>query len=186
MGGPAARQRTGDEEEEKMRIARVLFAAALAVVVSLTAARADWLDAAREAGPGEFGLNKTTGGALVGAALGGLLGAQLGGRGDGRLATTAIGVLAGAWLGSKVGTSLDQADRVAIDRSTERALDTGRPTVWRNPDRDVRAEVMPRRAFRAAGTTCRDFERRVTIAGETERGLATACRLPSGDWQVRG
>jgi surface antigen len=50
----------------------------------------------------------------------------------------------------------------------------------------VRAEVTPRRTFRAEGGTCREFERRVTISGETERGLATACRLPNGDWQVRG
>jgi surface antigen len=170
-----------------MRIARMLFAAALAFIVSLTAARADWLDAARSAGPGEFGLNKTTGGALVGAALGGLLGSQLGGRGDGRLATTAIGVLAGAWLGSKLGTSLDQADQMAIGRSTRRALDTGRPVAWQNPDTGVSADVTPRRPWRArSGETCRDFERSVTVDGETERGLATACRLPNGDWQVRG
>ena len=169
-----------------MRIARVLVAGVLAVVLSFTAARAGWLDDMRGAGPGQWGVNKTTGGALLGAALGGLLGSQIGGKGSGQLASTAIGVLAGAWLGSRVGTSLDQADQMAMERSARRALDTGREVAWRNPDSGASGAVTPRRSWRtASGESCREFERSVTVDGQTEHGVATACRLPSGDWQMR-
>src|SRR5919205_3329045 len=75
------------------------------------------------AAPGEFGVNKTTGGALVGAGLGGLAGSQLG-HGTGKIAATGAGVLLGALLGGSVGKSLDRADLTYAQRSTHTALET--------------------------------------------------------------
>src|ERR1700732_3821303 len=74
-------------------------------------------------GPGDIGMNKTTGGALVGAAAGGLLGNQFG-SGSGKGAMTALGVIAGGLLGSQVGKSLDQADIAYANRTTQTALET--------------------------------------------------------------
>src|SRR5258708_27581240 len=75
--------------------------------------------------PGEVGLNKTIGGALVGAGLGGLLGNQFG-SGAGKGAATALCVVAGGLLGSQVGKSLDHADVAYGNHTTQQTLDTGR------------------------------------------------------------
>src|SRR5258708_33080377 len=86
--------------------------------------------------PGEVGLNKTTGGALVGAGLGGLLGNQFG-SGAGKGAATALGVVAGGLLGSQVGKSLDQADVASANQTTQQTLDpgrSGRRANWTDPD----------------------------------------------------
>ena len=61
--------------------------------------------------PGAIGMNKTTGGALIGAGLGGLAGSQIG-RGSGSMAATAVGVILGGLIGSQVGSSLDRADQL--------------------------------------------------------------------------
>ena len=50
--------------------------------------------------PGAIGMNKTTGGALIGAGLGGLAGSQIG-RGSGSMAATAVGVILGGLIGSQ-------------------------------------------------------------------------------------
>src|SRR5260370_9356535 len=76
--------------------------------------------------PGEIGMNKTTGGTLVGAGLGGLLGNQFG-SGSGKGAMTALGVVAGGLLGSQVRKSLDQAALPFANRTTQTALQTAHP-----------------------------------------------------------
>jgi surface antigen len=163
------------------------LALALALATAALPARADWLDNMRGAGPGEIGLNKTTGGALLGAALGGLLGSQIG-KGDGRLAGTAIGVLGGAWLGSTLGRQLDEADRAYESRAGARALaaPTGRQVAWRNPDTGHSGSVRPVRSWRnAEGQPCRELERRVVIDGQRENATVTACRDRGGTWEVQ-
>ena len=74
--------------------------------------------------PGAIGMNKTTGGALIGAGLGGLAGSQIG-RGSGSMAATAVGVILGGLIGSQVGSSLDRADQLAMQQTTQQALERG-------------------------------------------------------------
>ena len=163
------------------------LALALAIIALALPARADCLDNARNAGPGEIGLNKTTGDALVGAALGGLLGSQMG-KGNGRLVGTAIGILGGAWLGSTLGRRLDEADRAYESRAGARALaaPTGRQVAWRNPDSGHSGSLRPVRSWQDTdGLPCRELERRVDIDGRMETATVTACRDRNGDWEVR-
>jgi surface antigen len=160
---------------------------ALSIVAVALPARADWWEQARSAGLGEIGLNKTTGGGLIGAALGGLLGSQIG-KGDGRLIGTAIGVLGGAWLGSTLGRQLDEADRAYEQRASTRALSApiGRQVAWRNPDSGNSGALTPVRSWREpSGAQCREIERRVTIDGMREDAMVTACRDRNGNWVVR-
>jgi surface antigen len=135
----------------------------------------------RSAGP------KQTAGTVLGAAGGGLLGAQFG-RGDGRLAAVALGTFLGALVGSEVGRSLDRADRLAIERATQRSLETspsGRPTEWRNPDSGHYGTVTPEPAFKSReGEFCREYQQTVTIGGRTEEAYGTACRQPDGSWKI--
>ena len=139
------------------------------------------------AGPGEFGLNKTTGGGLLGAAAGGLAGAQFG-KGKGRLATTAVGVLLGGLVGSQAGASLDRADIAYANRTTQRSLEdvpTGHATTWRNPDSGAAGTITPTKTYQtASGQYCREFQQSITVGGKTEEGVGTACRQPDGSWRI--
>ena len=79
---------------------------------------------------------KQSGGTLIGAGLGALAGSQIG-SGRGQLAAVAIGALAGAFVGNEIGKSLDRADKIAMENSTQRALETapsGQAVAWQNPD----------------------------------------------------
>src|SRR5436190_1393712 len=99
--------------------------------------------------PGEIGVNKTTGGTLIGAAAGGLVGSQFGG-GAGKGVATLLGVLAGGFIGSQVGRSLDEADVAYAHRSTQSALNgtpSGQTVSWRNPDSGNYGTVTPRPAY---------------------------------------
>jgi surface antigen len=138
-------------------------------------------------GPGEFGLNKTTGGGLLGAAAGGLAGAQIG-KGSGQLAATAAGVLLGGLLGSQAGASLDRADVAYASRTTQRTLEevpTGHASTWRNPDSGAAGTITPTRTYQTAGGQyCREFQQSITVGGKTEEGFGTACRQPDGSWRI--
>ncbi|MDB5407184.1 MAG: 17 kDa surface antigen [Rhodospirillales bacterium] len=139
------------------------------------------------AGPGEIGMNKTTGGALVGAAAGGLVGSQFGG-GAGKGALAALGVLAGAFAGSQVGKSLDENDLTYARRTQQQAFEAGRsgqPVAWRNPDSGASGTIVPRPAYQQpSGAYCREFQQNITVGGRTQEAYGTACRQPDGSWKV--
>ena len=130
---------------------------------------------------------KETGGALLGAGLGALVGSQFGG-GIGKFAAISVGTLAGAYLGSEVGKSLDRADRLAMQRSTQNALEdnrTGELSSWRNPDSGHEGTVTPTRTYElASGEYCREYQQTVTIDGKVEKAFGKACRQPDGSWKI--
>ncbi len=133
------------------------------------------------------GLNKQTGGAVLGGVGGGLLGAQFG-HGSGKLAATAVGTLVGALVGSEVGRSLDRADQAAAQQAERRAwgAPVGQAIAWNNPDSGHVGTVTPiREGQDQAGNYCREFQSTVTIDGRQERAYGTACRQPGGDWRTR-
>lgn len=136
---------------------------------------------------GQRGLTKTTGGTLIGAGLGGLAGAQVG-KGKGQLAATAIGVLAGAFLGHSVGKSLDRADRLAMQRTTQTTLETaptGKASSWRNPDSGHSGTITPVKTYQTAqGRYCREYQQTINVGGKTERAYGKACRQPDGSWRI--
>lgn len=130
---------------------------------------------------------KETGGALIGAGLGGLAGSQIG-SGTGQLAAVGLGVLLGGLLGSEVGRSLDKADQAYAARTTQKALEhnpTGERSQWRNPDSGHSGAVTPVRTYeRNDGQPCREFQQVVTIGGKSEQAYGTACRQADGTWKI--
>lgn len=130
---------------------------------------------------------KETGGTLIGAGLGGLAGSQIG-HGTGRLVATGAGVLLGAWLGSEIGRSLDRADRMAIEQSTNQALEynpDGQRAEWNNPNTGHSGYTTPTRTFEnQAGQPCREYQTAVVIGGKTESAYGTACRQSDGSWRI--
>lgn len=130
---------------------------------------------------------KESAGTLLGAGTGALLGAQIGG-GKGRLVAVAIGTLAGALAGQEIGRSLDRADRLAMERNAQYALEyapTNQTTPWRNPDSGNFGSVTPVETYRSsAGQYCREYQQTVWISGEQQQAYGTACRQPDGNWKI--
>ncbi len=130
---------------------------------------------------------KQTGGTLLGAGLGALAGSQIG-SGSGQLVAVAVGALAGAYLGGEVGKSLDKADRIAMQNTTQRALETapsGQQVAWRNPDSGNSGTIEPRRAVQeSSGQYCREYQQTITVDGRSEQAYGKACRQPDGSWKI--
>ena len=132
-----------------------------------------------------YGTKQTVGG-LGGAALGGLLGSQFG-SGTGQLAFTAAGVVLGGLIGSEIGRSLDEVDRMQMDRANNRAqaAPIGQSIAWNNPDSGNSGTVTPiRDGTSQSGQYCREFQQTVTVSGRTETAYGVACRQSDGSWRV--
>src|SRR3989442_1750474 len=84
--GRSARQQLAGRDRQREKIMRKMIAVA-GLSLALAACQSPG-----GAAPGDIGVNKTTGGSLVGAGLGGLLGNQFGG-GAGKGVVTLVGVL---------------------------------------------------------------------------------------------
>lgn len=152
---------------------KAIIAAMIASTLALSGCTSD-------AGPNQ------TGGALIGAGLGGLLGSQFG-RGEGRLAMTALGTLAGAAIGSNIGKKLDDADRARMREAEQRAYNAplNEPIVWNNPGNGHSGTVTPtREGRRPNGEYCREFQSNITVGGQSEKGYGTACRQADGSWKI--
>lgn len=139
-------------------------------------------------GPGTFGLNKTTGGGVLGAIGGGVLGSQFG-KGSGNLAMTAVGTLLGAFIGSEVGASLDRADVAYAQQANHNALErapVGKTVSWQNPESGNQGYVTPTRTFQTQnGQYCREFQQEIVVNGQSQRAFGVACRMQDGSWKIQ-
>ena len=130
---------------------------------------------------------KQTVGAVGGAALGGLLGSQFG-SGTGQLAATAAGAVLGGLLGSEIGRSLDEVDRMQMQRANQQATSApiGQSITWNNPESGNYGAVTPtREGTKSSGEYCREFQQTVTVGGRQEDAYGIACRKPDGSWEIQ-
>lgn len=155
--------------------------------ISLVVVLAVGLAAAGCAPRDQGGISKETGGTLIGAGAGAITGAQVG-RGKGRLLAVAIGTVAGALIGREVGRTLDEADRMAMQRTAQVSLEKNRigdASEWTNPDSGHSGTVTPTRTYQEpSGAYCREYQQTVKIGGEVQRAYGTACRQPDGSWKI--
>jgi surface antigen len=130
---------------------------------------------------------KQTIGGLGGAVLGGLLGSQIGG-GSGRLVAVGAGAVLGGLLGSSIGKSLDDTDKLMMERTTQASLEhvqTGQTSTWSNPDSGHAGTVTPTKTYQeAGGQYCREYQQTVTVGNEQQEAYGTACRQPDGSWKI--
>lgn len=130
---------------------------------------------------------KQIGGNLIGGGLGALAGSQIG-SGKGKLAAVAAGALLGAFIGGEAGNSLDRADKLFMQQTMQRGLETApseSTSSWANPDNGNSGTFTPTRTFQTAeGRYCREFQGSVIIGGKTEQAYGNACRNPDGSWQI--
>lgn len=133
------------------------------------------------------GINKQTGGAVLGGVGGAVAGAQFG-KGKGKLAATALGTLLGAFVGSQVGASLDRADEMYATHAGQTAFETvpsGQTVAWNNPDSGNSGTITPTRTYEPApGQYCREYQQTVIVGGEEQSSYGTACRMPDGAWKI--
>lgn len=126
-------------------------------------------------------------GTLLGGALGGLAGSQIGG-GKGKMAAIGAGVLLGAIMGNSAGASLDKADQLAMQQTSQKSLEVspdGRATAWRNPNNGNSGTVVPTQTYeRQNGQYCREFTQTINVGGKTQSAYGTACRQPDGTWKI--
>jgi surface antigen len=125
--------------------------------------------------------------AVGGAVLGGFLGSQVGG-GSGQLWATGAGAIIGGLMGSSAGRSLDRADQLMMERTTQAALEhtrTGTTSTWNNPDTGHQGTVTPAKTFqKSSGEYCREYTQTITVGGKKQDAYGTACRQPDGSWRI--
>ena len=129
---------------------------------------------------------KQLGGAAIGAAAGGLVGSQFG-KGQGQLVTTALGAVLGGLVGSQAGASLDRADQVYLNQTTQASLENqpdGSRVRWQNPNNNHYGYVQPIRTYESQGQPCREFRQSFNVNGRTETATGTACRNSDGTWTI--
>jgi surface antigen len=134
------------------------------------------------------GIDKTTGGTVLGAVGGAVAGAQFG-QGSGKIAAAVAGTLLGAFIGHEVGQSLDRADALAAQQAAQRAYSApvGQTITWNSPDTGHSGTVTPTREGRdAQNNTCREFKQTVLIDGKQTEVTSTACRKSDGTWVMIG
>lgn len=129
-------------------------------------------------------------GTFLGAVGGAAIGSAIGDNGDGttHFFAVAAGTLAGAAIGSSIGKSLDEADRMAMERNRQIALETypsGQTATWHNPDSGNSGTYQPQPAYQdKTGAYCREYQQTITIGGKTEEAYGKACRQPDGTWKI--
>lgn len=84
-------------------------------------------------------------GSLIGGSAGALIGSQVGG-GRGRILATGAGAVAGAMIGREIAQHLSRSGKQQMAQANTRALETGQPQVWRDPETGAkgRTEVSQR------------------------------------------
>jgi surface antigen len=124
-------------------------------------------------------------GTLGGAALGGGIAALAGG-GTGAIVGATLG---GALLGGVIGNRLDARDKQLATQAAQQAFEnsqTGKPTVWNNPDTGNSGTITPTRTYQLAnGTYCRQYQQTIMVGGQQEQAYGTACRQPDGSWGIQ-
>lgn len=128
-------------------------------------------------------MNKQDVGMLTGGVAGGLLGSTVGG-GNGKILAIAAGTLAGAFIGGQVGKSMDETDRLKMNRALENNA-VGQPAYWHNSNTGANYEVVPTKNVTVEGNEyCREYRTMANIGGKKQQVYGTACRKPDGSWQA--
>ena len=128
-------------------------------------------------------MSKQDVGTVSGAVAGGLLGSTIG-HGSGKLMAVGIGTLAGAFIGGSIGKSMDDTDRLKMQRALE-TNSVGQPAYWQNANNGTKYTVVPVKNVQVQGNKyCREYRTTAVIAGKQQEMYDTACRQPDGSWKV--
>ena len=116
----------------------------------------------------------------------GLLGSQFGG-GEGKLVAVGVGALAGALIGGQIGKTMDEHDKLMLEKSSHQALEfspSGSSVQWNNPDSGNHGYITPTKTFREGGQYCREYQQEIVVGGEKHKAFGKACRQADGHWKI--
>jgi surface antigen len=135
---------------------------------------------------GSGGIDKTTGGALIGAGAGATLGGLFG---HGNAGAIVAGGLAGGLLGGVIGHELDERDKQARAAALQEALQTSQNNhtrQWHNPKTGNSGTIKPVSGYTksASAQTCRQFNETYTKDGKPYEQTSRACRDANGEWKL--
>jgi surface antigen len=124
------------------------------------------------------GQTGAVGGAAAGAVIGQAVGHNTG--------ATLIGAAVGGVLGYIVGNEMDKYDREQLNHVYDRGVSNQRSS-WVNPDSGNQYTVTPQPAYQnpSNNRVCRRAEIEAVVNGKPERTYSTACRNPSGSWELQ-
>jgi len=129
-------------------------------------------------------LSKTDVGTAAGVVAGGVVGGFIG-AGVGKAIAVIGGAAIGGVAGNSVGRYLDNQDREAYSRATQRAMNSGANTDWNNPETKHYGTIMPQKDYRdEEGRTCRKYTQKIYIDGKQYIGHGRACREVDGSWKI--
>ncbi len=128
-------------------------------------------------------MSKQDAGTITGAVAGGLLGSTVG-QGGGQVMAIAAGTIVGAVVGNAIGKSMDDTDKLKMNRALENN-NVGQPSYWSNQKTGTRYQVTPVKNVTVGGNEyCREYQSVATINGKQQKMYGTACRQPDGSWKM--
>lgn len=129
-------------------------------------------------------LNKSDVGTGVGVVGGALLGSAVGG-GAGQVVAIIGGGLLGGYLGHLIGHNMDEQDMANYNAASQRAMEKGTSTSWKNSDTGHHGTITPQKRYtNDEGQYCREYTQSIYIEGKKHTGHGTACRQDDGTWKI--
>jgi len=96
-----------------------------------------------------------------------------------------VGAAAGPLVAGDIQSGMTPVDNGCVGLTLEYARNN-QPVAWQNPGNGAQYQVAPIRAYQAAnGLSCREYTTSIMLNGHSQRVNDTACRLPSGLWQLQ-
>jgi surface antigen len=133
---------------------------------------------------GEIG-SKEEQGQEIGSIVGGIVGSYIPGSSIGAQIVRNHGDLIGGVIGGAIGASLDEEDRMMLEKSTRAAMTTGKSQTFANRKTGVRgtAKVTSTRT-NPQGRQCRTVKQDVKLKdGKDISDNVTACKASNGEWE---
>jgi len=96
-----------------------------------------------------------------------------------------VGAAAGPLVAGDIQSGMTPVDNGCVGLTLEYTRND-QPVAWQNPGNGAQYQVTPIRAYQAPnGLSCREYTTSATLNGHSQRINDTACRLPSGLWQLQ-
>ena len=131
----------------------------------------------------EYG-QKQSEGAEIGSIIGGIVGPYIPGGSVAAQIARNHGDTIGGLIGGAIGAALDEEDRLALERNTREAFESGKNKSFSNKKTGVAGSVKVTGTRTEKGRQCRTVQQEVKLKdGTALKDTVSACKGPNG-WEV--
>jgi surface antigen len=132
---------------------------------------------------GEYG-SKQSEGQEIGSIIGGIVGPYIPGGSVAAQIARNHGDVIGGLIGQAIGAALDEEDRLALEKSTREAFESGKNKSFSNKKTGVAGSVKVTGTRTEKGRQCRTVQQDVKLKdGTALKDTVSACKGPNG-WEV--